>query len=174
MRFIVRQVAKRADGGDIIRTRTLVQAELSIGRGTDCDLQLADLAVMLRHARLTQTGPGRVSLDAVGGVPVAVAGKFVTRADLVLADSPAVEIGPFRLTRFAVRVPDRIDDSGRGTAIPEAGEEDPSEVVVTGKTAGKPAYGLTLPASALNACVSLSFDKPAKQIELVCRSPVAD
>lgn len=85
-----------------------------------------------------------------------------------------LEIGPFRLTRFAVRVPDRIDDSGRGTAIPEAGEEDPSEVVVTGKTAGKPAYGLTLPASALNACVSLSFDKPGKQIELVCRPPVVD
>ncbi len=101
MRFIIRQVAKRADGGDIIRTRTLVQAELSIGRGTDCDLQLADLAVMLRHARLAQIAPGRVSLEAIGGVPVAVAGRFVTRADLLLAETPAVDIGPFRLTLSA-------------------------------------------------------------------------
>lgn len=101
MSFIVRQIAKRADGGDIIRTRTLVQAELSIGRGTDCDIQLADLAVMLRHARLLITGPGRVSIEAVGGVPVEVAGKFVTRADIVLADGAAVDIGPFRLTLSA-------------------------------------------------------------------------
>ena len=96
--FIVRQVAKRADGGDIIRTRTLVQAELSIGRGSDCDIQLADLAVMLRHARLLITAPGKVSIEASGGVPVDVGGKFVPRADLVLADGPVVDIGPFRLT----------------------------------------------------------------------------
>lgn len=101
MGFIVRQVAKRADGGDIVRTRSLVQAELSIGRGTDCDIQLADLAVMLRHARLVQTGAGRVSVEAVGGVPVEVGGNFVTRADLLLADQPAVDIGPFRLTLSA-------------------------------------------------------------------------
>ena len=98
MSFIVRQVAKRADGGDIIRTRTLVQAELSVGRGTDCDIQLADLAVMLRHARLVIIGPGKVNVEAIGGVPVEVGGKFVTRADLVLADGAVVDIGPFRLT----------------------------------------------------------------------------
>ena len=101
MSFIIRQLARRADGGDIIRTRTLVQAEISIGRGTDTDIQLADLAVMLRHARLSITGPGRVSVEAIGGVPVEVAGKFVTRADLLLADSPAVDIGPFRLSLSA-------------------------------------------------------------------------
>ena len=101
MAFIVRQVAKRADGGDIIRTRTLVQAELSVGRGTDCDIQLADLAVMLRHAKLAQVAGGRISVEAIGGVPVSVAGKFVTRADLVLAENPAVDIGPFRLSLAA-------------------------------------------------------------------------
>ena len=101
MGFSIRQVAKRADGGDIVRTRSVAQAELSIGRGTDCDIQLADLAVMLRHARLLITAPGKVSVEAIGGVPVAVDGKFVTRADLVLADRPAVDIGPFRLTLAA-------------------------------------------------------------------------
>jgi predicted CXXCH cytochrome family protein len=98
MSFIVRQVAKRADGGDIIRTRTLVQAELTVGRGTDCDIQLADLAVMLRHARLVQITAGKVSVEATGGVPVEVGGKFVTRADLAVADNPAIDIGPFRLS----------------------------------------------------------------------------
>uniref|UniRef100_UPI0013DB835B cytochrome c3 family protein n=1 Tax=Sandarakinorhabdus rubra TaxID=2672568 RepID=UPI0013DB835B len=101
MAFIIRQLARRADGGDIIRTRTLVTAEISIGRGTDCDLQLADLSVMLRHARLVITGPGRVSVEAVGGVPVEVGSRFVTRADLDLAEAPAIDIGPFRLSLSA-------------------------------------------------------------------------
>ena len=98
MSFIVRQVAKRADGGDIIRTRTLVQAELTVGRGTDCDIQLADLAVMLRHARLVQITAGKVSVETTGGVPVEVGGKFVTRADLAVAENPTIDIGPFRLS----------------------------------------------------------------------------
>jgi predicted CXXCH cytochrome family protein len=101
MSFIVRQIAKRADGGDIVRTRTLVQAELSVGRGTDCDIQRADLAVMLRHARLVRITADKVSVEATGGVPVEVGGKFVTRADLSLADAPAIEIGPFRLSLSA-------------------------------------------------------------------------
>lgn len=101
MSFIIRQLAKRADGGDIIRTRTLVQAEISIGRGTDCDIQLADLAVMLRHARLVRISANRVSIETTGGVPVEVAGKFVMRADIDLADAPTVDIGPFRLSLSA-------------------------------------------------------------------------
>lgn len=101
MSFIIRQLTKRADGGDIIRTRTLVQAEISIGRGTDCDIQLPDLAVMLRHARLVRISGSRVSLETTGGVPVEVAGKFVTRADLDVADAPTVDIGPFRLSLSA-------------------------------------------------------------------------
>jgi predicted CXXCH cytochrome family protein len=98
MSFLLRQIARRADGGDIIRTRSVVAAEISIGRGTDCDIQLADLAVMLRHARIIRTGPGQVSVEATGGVPVDVGGRFVTRADLATADQPAIDIGPFRLS----------------------------------------------------------------------------
>lgn len=101
MSFIIRQVARRADGGEIVRTRTAVTAQISVGRGTDCDIQLPDLAVMLRHARLVITGPGRVSVEAIGGVPVNVGGSFVTRADLLVADAPAVDIGPFRLSLSA-------------------------------------------------------------------------
>lgn len=98
MAFTIRQIASRADGGEIVRTRTIVTAELSIGRGSDCDIQLADLAVMLRHVRLVQTGPGKVRVEASGGVPFEVGGAFVTQADLAVADNPAIDIGPFRLT----------------------------------------------------------------------------
>jgi predicted CXXCH cytochrome family protein len=98
MAFIIRQIARRADGGDIIRTRTLPAAEISVGRGTDCDIQLPDLGVMLRHARLVQIAPGRVAVEAIGGVPVEVGGRFVSRADLVVAEQPSIMIGSHRLS----------------------------------------------------------------------------
>ena len=98
MSFVVRQIAKRADGGDIIRTRTLDAVEITIGRGTDCDIQLADLGVMLRHARLLQLSDGTVAIEATGGIPLEIDGKFVSRADLAVADNPAINIASHRLT----------------------------------------------------------------------------
>ena len=108
MSFIIRQLAKRADGGDIIRTRTLPATEISIGRGTDCDVQLADLGIMLRHARLTRLPGGVVALEATGGIPVEIDGKFVNRADLKLADTPAINMASHRLTLAAGDTPDTV------------------------------------------------------------------
>ncbi len=98
MSFVIRQIAKRADGGDIIRTRTLSAPEISVGRGTDCDIQLADLGVMLRHAKLTQLAGGLVAVEATGGVPLEIDGKFVNRADLRVADRPGINLASHRLT----------------------------------------------------------------------------
>ncbi len=98
MSFIVRQIARRADGGEIIRTRELAVAEIIVGRGTDCDVQLADLGVMLRHLRLTRLASGRVAVEAIGGVPVEIDGSFVTRADLDPAAMPAIALASHRLS----------------------------------------------------------------------------
>ncbi len=98
MSFVVRQIAKRADGGDIIRTRTLDAAEITIGRGTDCDIQLPDLGVMLRHARLSQLLDGTVAIEATGGIPLEINGQFVSRADLDVSGNPAIDIASHRLT----------------------------------------------------------------------------
>jgi hypothetical protein len=98
MSFVIRQIAKRADGSDLVRTRTVVASELSVGRGTDCDIQLADLGVLLRHARLLRLPDGRLSVEALSGVPVEIGGQFVTRADLDVASSPAIDIASHRLS----------------------------------------------------------------------------
>ncbi|MEY2883055.1 MAG: hypothetical protein RL490_779, partial [Pseudomonadota bacterium] len=98
MGFTVRQIARRADGGEIIRTRTFDGAELSVGRGSDCDIQLADLGLMLRHARLRLASDGRVAVEAMGGVPLEIAGAFVTRADLDPGDNPTIMLAAHRLT----------------------------------------------------------------------------
>jgi predicted CXXCH cytochrome family protein len=97
MSFVIRQIAKRADGGDIIRTRTLPGPEISVGRGTDCDIQLPDLGVMLRHARLSLLANGLVAVEATGGVPLEIGGRFLNRADLDIADTPAIDIASHRL-----------------------------------------------------------------------------
>ncbi|WP_310496189.1 cytochrome c3 family protein [Sandarakinorhabdus sp.] len=97
MSFVIRQIAKRADGGDIIRTRALPGSEITVGRGTDCDIQIADLGIMLRHVRLVQLPGGRVAVEALGGVPVAIDGKFVSRADLAVVDNPAIDLASHRL-----------------------------------------------------------------------------
>ena len=66
MSFILRQITQRVGAPDIVREKPLAAAEPVIGRGSDCDIQLSDLAVSLRHAVVKQTAPGKVSVDALG------------------------------------------------------------------------------------------------------------
>lgn len=127
MSFIIRQIAKRADGGDIIRTRTLEAPEISVGRGTDCDIQLADLGIMLRHARLTRLAGGLVAVEATGGIPLEIDGKFVNRAELVAAASPAINMASHRLTLGAGDKPGDVTISAErvipATDAADAGSE---------------------------------------------------
>lgn len=94
----------------------------------------------------------------------------ITRPVRLLTLGKPLELGPFRFTKLAVRVPDRVDAAGRGPAIREAGEDDPAEVVVAAGTKGRaPIYSLFIPPAAVQRCASLVFDKAAKQIELSCK-----
>jgi hypothetical protein len=98
MSFTLRQVTQRAGGGEIVRSRTLVAAEISIGRGADCDLQLPDLAVSLRHASMRQTGPTQVTVAAEAGQVFEVGGRFTARASLDAARQPRLTFGSHLLT----------------------------------------------------------------------------
>ena len=81
------------------------------------------------------------------------------------------KFGPLSFTKIAVRVRDRIDAAGRGEEIKDADRiEDPSEVVVTATAKGRaPIFSLTIPRAGMAGCSKLSFDKPAKRIELWCK-----
>jgi hypothetical protein len=93
MSFILRQITKRVGAPDIVREKPLAAAEPVIGRGSDCDIQLSDLAVSLRHAVVKETAPGKVSVDAVGAENFEADGKFVHSASLDLAKSPVLVFG---------------------------------------------------------------------------------
>lgn len=98
MSIILRQITRRAGGGEIARTSTLDKTEAVIGRGTDCDVQIPDLAVMLRHARLHRLASGRVAIDALGGVPIDIGGRLVERGEIDPADGARIALGSHRLT----------------------------------------------------------------------------
>lgn len=79
--------------------------------------------------------------------------------------------GPLTITKFAVRVRDRIDAAGRGEEIKDADRiDDPSEIVVAANAKGqRPIFGLSIPRPTMAGCSKLSFDKVAKRIELWCQ-----
>jgi pSer/pThr/pTyr-binding forkhead associated (FHA) protein len=97
--FTILRVTQRAHGGDPIeRTKRIAGNEATIGRGTDCDLQLPDLIVGLRHAVIRITGPGRLTIEANGNHRFLVNGSIVRHADLRVADHPSVIFGSYVLT----------------------------------------------------------------------------
>jgi hypothetical protein len=101
MSFILRQISKRVGAPDIVREKLLASAEPVIGRGSDCDIQLTDLTVSLRHAVLKQSGPGRVTVESLGDENFEAGGKFVHSASLALAESPVLGFGSHVLTLSA-------------------------------------------------------------------------
>lgn len=97
MSITLRQISKRADGSDIVRSRRIEADEATIGRSADCEIVLPDLAVAPLHARLKVTG-GRVSISGEGGAKFQLGGKQSARADFDAARGAAVEMGDHRLT----------------------------------------------------------------------------
>jgi hypothetical protein len=98
MSFILRQITKRVGAPDIVREKSVAAAEPVIGRGSDCDIQLTDLAVSLRHAMVKQTGPGRLNVESLGAENFEADGKFVHQASLNLANAPVLVFGSHVLT----------------------------------------------------------------------------
>ncbi|MDB5479254.1 MAG: hypothetical protein JWO83_307, partial [Caulobacteraceae bacterium] len=99
MTFAIRTITRSATGENIVHRPQIVEAdEVVVGRGADCDVRLADLAVSLRHARIRRTGPGRVLVESLGSEPFEVGTKFTSRAELNLADKPVLVFGSHVLT----------------------------------------------------------------------------
>ena len=98
MTFLVRQIARTADGREIVRPARFDAAEIAIGRSSDCEVHLADLAVEARHAVARETGPGRIEVKAVGGLGFRVDGRSTTHAQIDAAQGAELRFGSHRLT----------------------------------------------------------------------------
>lgn len=96
MTLVLRQITKRATGGEIVRERELGDGAMRIGRGADCEIRIPDLAVSLHHANLSLDG-GKVRIDAAGDQPFGVDGKFVHSATVKPGDNAVLTFGDHRL-----------------------------------------------------------------------------
>lgn len=95
-RFRLRQVSQRLAGGEIVRERDLGPGPVTIGRATDCDIEIPDLAVALRHLALAAGADGAVMLSPEA--PVLVDGHPASPGPLSLAEPRTVALGSYRLT----------------------------------------------------------------------------
>ena len=80
MSFLVRQISRTADGREIIRNHPHDVREIIVGREASCEIHLADLAIELRHARLTLLENGNVEIAALTGLGFEVDGRKTSQA----------------------------------------------------------------------------------------------
>lgn len=97
MSFIVRTVARTADGRDIVRPKRIDQAELSVGRSPSSDIHLPDLAVTLNHAVIRQLPGGYVEVAATAGLPFVADGKQTEHVRFSISEGAIVRIGSHSL-----------------------------------------------------------------------------
>lgn len=98
MSFIVRTVARTADGRDIVRPRKVDKAELSVGRSPSSDIHLADLAVTLNHAVIRTAPGGFVEVVSTAGLPFVVDGKQSEHERFSASTGANVRIGSHSLS----------------------------------------------------------------------------
>ncbi|MBL4870016.1 MAG: cytochrome c3 family protein [Robiginitomaculum sp.] len=96
MTITVRNLKRRPGGRESIRERTYETDEISIGRETDNDLQLLDLRIALKHARLKRTSDGMASLEMLGGHTANIDGRLKSRANY-LKPGTLIRIGVYEL-----------------------------------------------------------------------------
>jgi len=65
MAFKLRSIDVTATGREIVRDTDLAAGVLTVGRSSDCDIHLPDLALESRHARISLLEGGRVAIEAI-------------------------------------------------------------------------------------------------------------
>ncbi len=97
MTATLRIITRRANGRESTRTVEVPKNLLSIGRATDCDINLPDLRVGLKHARLTISA-GAFMIEAEGDNEFKVNGRSVRKAEARLGAPLVAQFGPYTLT----------------------------------------------------------------------------
>lgn len=121
MSFLVRQIALKSSGEEIVRPSTVEGDELTIGRDASCGIHLPDLAVDPRHAKVVASTDGGLAIASIGDQPFEVNGRSTTQASLDPAVGAELTFGGHRiavsrdgetgLPTFTVRRVEAVSDS---------------------------------------------------------------
>jgi hypothetical protein len=96
MTATIRTITRRSSGRESTRTVEVPRNILFIGRATECDVQLADLRIALRHARLTISDGGFL-LEAEGDNEFKVGNRIVRKLEARLGQPVVAQFGPYAL-----------------------------------------------------------------------------
>ena len=97
MAFLIRTIARAKSGREIVRDRTVEQAELVIGRAPESDIHLPDLTVELQHLSLTDAGGGMLAAKSLGELPFDVDGSAVSDARIDPNTGATITVGPAQM-----------------------------------------------------------------------------
>ncbi len=98
MSFVIRQVSRTSDGREIVRPANFSGRSISVGRDAGCEVQLADLAVELRHASIELNDQNQVIVLSTCGLGFASNGRVTSRAEIDLRNGSELRFGSHRLT----------------------------------------------------------------------------
>ena len=98
MSFVVRQIALKSSGEEIVRRSVVEANELVIGRDGASGIHLPDLAVDPRHARVTVHDADTLLIESIGDQPFTVNGRSTNRAELEIATGAELAFGGHRIT----------------------------------------------------------------------------
>ncbi|WP_209348480.1 cytochrome c3 family protein [Pontixanthobacter sp. CEM42] len=97
MTFLIRTIDFTASGREIVRDREVEQSSLTIGRASESDIHLPDLAVEQQHATLTSNDDGTILAEAVGTLGFTHDGKTTTSTSFDPAKGAELGFGGYRL-----------------------------------------------------------------------------
>lgn len=98
MTFIIRQISLTADGREIVRSATLAKPQLSLGRASENDIHLPDLALDPDHARIEQLDPRTLRIRATGTLGFDIEGRTTRATDIDTAKGAELRFGGHRIT----------------------------------------------------------------------------
>ncbi|KFG88278.1 Cytochrome C family protein [Sphingobium herbicidovorans NBRC 16415] len=98
MSFQIRQISLTADGREIVRSATLAKPQLSLGRASENDIHLPDLALEPDHARIEQVDDRTIRVRATGTLGFDLEGRTTRDAEIDIAKGAELRLGGHRLT----------------------------------------------------------------------------
>jgi len=130
MNSVVRQIALKSSGEEIVRRSVVESAELVIGRDASSGIHLPDLAVDPRHARITAVDGETLLIESIGEQPFTVNGRSTSRSELDIATGAELGFGGHRivlsreaesgLPSFTVRRVEAVSESAEAIDIGSA------------------------------------------------------
>lgn len=97
MNFLIRTIDFTASGREIVREREVAADSLSVGRASENEIHLPDLAVEQRHLVLTEQVNGHVLAEATGTLGFTHDGAGVTRTAIDPAKGGELGIGAYAI-----------------------------------------------------------------------------